>query len=55
MVDKSETMAGIINASEYLEIFKALYAHRKPGLNCAAETRETSDIHLHGGKLKEMV
>lgn len=48
-------MADTINTSHYLEIFKALYAHRKPGLNCTAEISEISDIILHSGKLEEMV
>lgn len=48
-------MADKINTSHYLEIFKALYAHRKPGLNCTAEISEISDIILHSGKLEEMV
>lgn len=49
MIDKPEMMADIIKTSLCLEIFKALYAHRKPGLNCTAEISEISDIVLHSG------
>lgn len=54
MVDKSETTVDKINTSHCLEIIKALYAPRKPGLNCTAEISGISDIILHSGKLEEM-
>jgi len=54
MVDKSESMADIINTSHYLEIFKALYAHRKPSLSCTGEISQISDTILHSGKLEKM-
>lgn len=43
-----------MDTSHCLEIFRALYAHRKPGLNCVAEISEISII-LHSGKLEEIV
>lgn len=54
-VDKSEAMADIINIYQCLEIFKALYAHRKPGLNCTVEISKISDIILGSGKWEETV
>lgn len=45
----------IINIFHYLKILKALYAHRKPHLNCTVDISEISNIILHGITWEEIV
>lgn len=45
----------IINTFHYLKILKALYAHRKPHLNCTVGISEISDVILHSIMWEEIV